>query len=47
MALPRAPDILKMCGEAIIEPLTYIINDSIRTATVPSILKEAKVVPVF
>jgi SpoVK/Ycf46/Vps4 family AAA+-type ATPase len=40
------PDILKMCGEPIIEPLTYIINELIRTSTVPEIWKHDRVVPV-
>jgi hypothetical protein len=41
-------EILKMCGSAVVEPLTWLINESIRSGTVPpACWKQARVVPGF
>ena len=41
------PKILKDAALALAEPLTYIINRSLRDSTVPGTLKIAKVLPLF
>ena len=40
-------ELIKLSGEAIIEPLTYIINSSIVSGKVPNVWKEAKVAPLL
>ena len=40
-------ELIKLSGEAIVEPLTYIINSSIVSGKVPNIWKEAKVAPLL
>ena len=39
--------VAKSCIEEFIEPLTYMINESLRTGICPSELKIARVVPIF
>ena len=41
------PFVAKSCIEEFIEPLTYMINESLRTGICPSELKIARVVPIF
>ena len=41
------PFVAKFCIEEFIEPLTYMINESLRTGICPSELKIARVVPIF
>ena len=42
-----SPFVAKSCIEEFIEPLTYMINESLRTGVCPSELKIARVVPIF
>ena len=41
------PGLLKDCADIIAGPLTYIIDLSIKTFTVPSVWKITKITPVF
>jgi hypothetical protein len=40
-------EILKKCGSAVWEPLTWLINESIRAGALPACWKQAQVVPVI
>ena len=41
------PFVAKFCIEEFIEPLTYMINEPLKTGVCPSELKIARVVPIF
>ena len=41
------PFVAKSCIDEYIEPLTHLINESLRTGICPSVLKLARVVPIF
>ena len=41
------PYVAKTCMEGLIQPITYLVNESLKSGTYPSELKFARVVPIF
>ena len=41
------PHVAKSCIEGLIQPITYLVNESLKSGIFPSELKLARVVPIF
>ena len=41
------PYVAKTCMEGLIQPITYLVNESLKSRIFPSELKLARVVPIF